>query len=364
MRNRYIGVISAVFTAGFVVYGNTALFALAYITVFVFVSARTIMSHTVKKIKICLITAYLAVVVMQLTVCATIVFADGMETRPDVVFRKLFGLVMLLLPLFANRYVSSGKHTDIYLPSAQDAATVSFAEINALVGGVVSAVDIVRKTGKSLSVENIKTVIGDLPRHDSFRYINNMSLTPAYFVRAEESLDDGHIYIIISNTGSSASEIISVFTQKKYNHASLSFDRDLNTIISYNGGERVYPPGLNSETLEFFRKKEDASILVYAMPCARGQKRLMLDKIAEINREGSAYNMMGLFLKYSYKPNIMFCSQFVYKMLQIAGLAYFAKKDGAVTPMDLIEMDYYKKLTFVNEIKLNDRETPASDMHI
>jgi hypothetical protein len=67
--------------------------------------------------------------------------------------------------------------------------------------------------------------------------------------------------------------------------------------------------------------------------------------------KGSAYNMIGLLVKRSYKPNIMFCSQFVYKMLKLARVQYFNKKDGEVRPTDFIELDYYKKLHFEYEIK-------------
>jgi hypothetical protein len=76
--------------------------------------------------------------------------------------------------------------------------------------------------------------------------------------------------------------------------------------------------------------------------------------VEEINREGNAYNMLGLVLKYSHKPNIMFCSQFVYRMLQIAGLAYFNKDNGKVRPTDFIELDYYRNLQFVYELRLSN----------
>jgi hypothetical protein len=46
--------------------------------------------------------------------------------------------------------------------------------------------------------------------------------------------------------------------------------------------------------------------------------------------------------------NIMFCSQFVYKMLDIVGLAYFNKRPGNIKPDDLVELDYYRNvLAFV-----------------
>jgi hypothetical protein len=257
------------------------------------------------------------------------------------------------LPLSVTRFLSVGRYSQFYLPSVSELATVSFAELrdgSAKIGSAIAKIDSI---GKSLSADNIMVLIEDLPRHDSFNYLNNGSLTDGYFAEAEKSMDDPNVYIIISNTGSAASEMISVFTQKLYNHASLSFDRGLKTIISYNGGENVYPPGLNHEMLDFFNKKPDASIIVYRLPCDVRQKRTILDKITEINRDGSAYNMIGLVFKFSHKPNIMFCSQFVYNMLKTAGLTYFDKKDGTVKPTDLVEQDYYRKLFFDYEIKLN-----------
>jgi hypothetical protein len=208
--------------------------------------------------------------------------------------------------------------------------------------------------GKTLSKEKINEIINDLPRHNSFRYINKGSLTNEYFELAYKTLEDLHIYIIISNTGSAASEIISLFTNKQYNHISIAFDNKLKTIISYNGGERVCPPGLNYEMLEYFNKKDDSSIAVYKTKCTVKQKEAIIDKIKEINNIGSAYNLIGLVTKHTHKPNIMFCSQFVYKLLKNVGLNYFNKKEEEVKPTDLIELDYHRKLEFIYEIKLNE----------
>jgi hypothetical protein len=207
---------------------------------------------------------------------------------------------------------------------------------------------------EKLTVDNIDSLINDLPRHNSFEYINNQSLPENYFKYAYETLDDHYIYIILSNTGSAASELISIFTNRKYNHVSLAFDEYLKTIVSYNGGGKLYPPGLNYEILKSFSKKPDASIIVYKLKCNQEQKKFIIDKIKKINEEGSAYNLLGLVLKYSHKPNIMFCSQFVYKMLKDAGLEYFEKEEEKVSPMDLIELDYQRKLEYVYEIKLAD----------
>lgn len=179
------------------------------------------------------------------------------------------------------------------------------------------------KSKNTLSKDNLHEFLQDIPRHSYTKYINKNTLTEEYFEECEKSLEDEHLYIIISSTGSPASELISLFTNKAYNHVSLSFDRDLKTIISYNGGENVSPPGLNVEQLEFFNKKDDASILVYKIAAPKEKKQLAIDKIREINETGSAYNLVGLVTKVSLRPNIMFCSQFVYNILKIAGLEYF-----------------------------------------
>jgi hypothetical protein len=354
--NKYFAwsnILTAVLVAGLLLFGDIVLFMLVYVTVFIVVSARTLVSSASVAIKACMIVVYFMILIVQITTGAIAVFAAEDPIWIEEFARKLLGTAILFLPLVISRYVSAGKYSVFYLPSIQEAAIISFSELDAGIDTVKRTLDRLHQAGRSMSSENLKAVLGDLPRHDSFRYINNGSLTAAYFAEAAKSLADPHIYIVISNTGSVASEIISVFTQRQYNHASLSFDRELRTIISYNGGERVYPPGLNHEMIAFFNKKSGASILIYSLDCSRYQKKLILDKVEEINREGSAYNLMGLVLKYSHKPNIMFCSQFVYKMLCLAGLSYFSKADGNVRPTDLIELDYYKKLRFVREIKLN-----------
>jgi hypothetical protein len=256
---------------------------------------------------------------------------------------RILGILLVLLPFNIEKLFILKNIVGEYLPSVQDYAVFSFHELKENSREIIS---ILNKTGDTFSKGNINTIIKDLPRHDSFRYINNGSLTDEYFEAAYKTLDDQNVYIVISNTGSATSEVISVFTKRQYNHVSLSFDRGLETIVSYNGGERIYPPGLNREMVKYLNKKEDASIIVYRLPLSTDEKKLIIDRIGEINRDGSAYNILGLVLKYSHKPNIMFCSQFVYKMLEYAGINYFEKKSETIKPTDLIELDYYRKLNF------------------
>jgi hypothetical protein len=254
------------------------------------------------------------------------------------------------MPIFVDRMVSENHGLNSYMPSIQDMTVFTFNEI---IENIANVKKVLEKGQNNFSKENIEKLLQDLPRHNSFRYINKGSLTREYFELAYQTLNDLHIYIVISNTGSPASEIISMFTRKQYNHASLSFDRELKTIVSYNGGERIYPPGLNMEMVNYFNKKHDSSIIVYSLPISFEKKKILIEKIKEINEQGNAYNILGLVLKSSFKQNIMFCSQFVYKMLKIVDLNYFEKQDGKIKPTDLVEMDYERKLNYEYKIQFN-----------
>jgi len=290
------------------------------------------------------------VLILKLTFSAFGIFGDGVFGLKQSI-AKIIGVFLIYVPFLIDHFATAKRYTQFFFPSIEEIAAVSFDQFKNNKDVVKDKLRVVNKARKSMSTQNIDEILRDLPRHSSRKYINNGSLTQEYFDLAYENLNDPYLYLIISNTGSAASEMISVFTNKQYNHASISFDYDLKTIISYNGGEKVYPPGLNSEMVEYFNKKDDASIMVYKLRVTEDQKKLLIDQVKQINDEGSAYNLAGLIINYSHKPNIMFCSQFVYKMLKLADLHYFDKKDTTVKPTDFVELDYRRKLEFAYEIQ-------------
>ena len=353
--DKYFAYIHALLTTLFLAVlfiGSAEVFVMAYVFVFIIAVARTMVTPSRKRIKWYLLLTYSTIFAMQLVVLNRSFYGHEYRDFVEMLLPRAIGTIALLLPMIVNRYVITGKYAQFYLPSASEAATIGISEVKAAAEEIKRRAGVLGEAKKKLRYKNIREIIEDMRRHSSFNYVNNDSLTEEYFAKARESLSDHKVYIIISKTGSPQSEIISIFTRKPYNHVSLSFDRELKTTISYNGGQKVYPPGLNMEMLDFFSKSPDSKLLVYSLPCTHEQKKKMLDKIAQINREGSAYNMLGLMLKRSYKPNIMFCSQFVYKMLDFAGLSYFEMRDGKVSPTDMVELDYYRKLTFEQEINL------------
>ena len=241
--------------------------------------------------------------------------------------------------------------------SSKEKRTIEFQKVQKTIDQISKG--IFNEVQKQLKVE--RNIVGDigqlvmgLPKHNSFDYINKNSLGEEYFKTAEKTLKDGYLYIALSSTGSAAGEAIAKVTHKHYSHASLSFEPELKTMVSYNGGENIYSPGLNIESLEFFNQKQDANILLYRLKATYDQKKKILDSIEKINAEGSSYNVLGLFLSHTPKDNIMVCSQFVYTMLKEAGLEYFDKKCQQVRPTDLIELDYERKLEFYKRILVKD----------
>jgi hypothetical protein len=89
---------------------------------------------------------------------------------------------------------------------------------NELVENIEAVNNVIKQGQKNLSKEKIDELLEDLPKHNSFRYINKGSLTDEYFDMAYKTLDDSNIY---------------------------------------NGGEKIYPPGLNMEMVKYFNNKTD-----------------------------------------------------------------------------------------------------------
>jgi hypothetical protein len=333
-----------------ILYGNLVMFILSSAFIYLLMVFRAIKIDSKKRYRFMLIITYSFLLSIQI-VFTIFLLNSSIDNTFEFVLKKIVLGILLILPYLLEKEFTIKTYTEFGLPNIKNKGTISFNSFRKIVNSYYENLEKYRSVREGLSKENIEEVIKDLPRHNSFSYISNGNLKDEYFKEAEKSLEDLYIYIVISNTGSGASEIISVFTKKQYNHVSLSFDKDLKTIISYNGGEKIYSPGLNKEMIEFFNKKDDSSIIVYKLNITREKKEKLIKRVEEINKEGSAYNILGLIIKQSFKQNIMFCSQFVYSMLKYVELDYFEKKETEVKPTDFVELDYYRKLEFDYEIK-------------
>lgn len=339
----------------FYVGGDYTAYNLAYIFSFVFLFFYALFSTSTILEKIAQIIIYALILAVQIlfnTLVFRSLFDDGHIIGG---LCRLLGILFIFVPIVIKQ-VFFYRRNGFPFCTLGEYPALTYSELLSNKNEIASKIRKLKSTGQVLSIENLQEILHELPRHNSFTYINDGTLTTEYFQKAEESLNDGFIYLVITQTKSASSEVIGLFTNRQFNHISLSFDRELQTIISYNGGEKIMPPGLNPELLEHLTEKAGASIMLYQLPATYQQKKIMLDKIQELNNEGSAYNLIGLIFKFSQKPNIMFCSQFVYTMLETAGLNYFEQKATHVRPTDFIELDYYRKLQFVDRIILDNGE--------
>ncbi len=318
---------------------NFSLLVLAFITI------QSWKKRIVTSIIFCLITP------MQILFSLYLIDNESLN-----LFQSVMSIFMSYLQVFFSFGVEQfieirNYHNEIFHNSIRS-NVLWFADIAEFNKRIVKSQERITRVGSVMTYKNINQIVREIARNSSFSYINNGTLTQTYFDTLEETLEDKAVYIVLSDTGSVPSQVISIFTEKPYNHVSISFDKELKTLISYNGGERVNPPGLNSEMISFLAKKKDAAIYVYKLCVTESQKKMMIDKIKEINEQGSAYNLLGLALKKSFKPNIMYCSQFVYSLLKYARVNYFEKSSDDIKPTDLIELDYERKLSFEYKIKL------------
>lgn len=341
-RHIWIFIMSIIIASSFI--GDLTIYAILSFFVAIFLICSTAYTSRSLKDKVALSFLYIVLFIGQ------VAFYSYMPTTQ---LNEVVASFLIFVSFATESYFNSSKRINVYSANLNE-KNLSFEDIKLLRQKVrLMSSDVLQKAGK-MSPSVIKEILEDIPRHSSIRYINSSSLSDEFFQNAHDSLSEPYIYIICSDTGSAASSLISVFTKKTYNHISIAFDEELKTLISYNGGEKISPPGLNYETIEWFYKKADSSILIYRLAVSQKQKIEMIDIVDTINKEGSAYNLIGLLTNTSFRPNIMFCSQFVYGLLKKTNCLYFEKSRGSIRPTDFIELDYERKLELVQKISFAD----------
>ncbi len=342
----YLLLISVVILA----FNNTLTTLLTFIFLNALLIIMTLITCERNTQRVIVILSYGLLIPIQ--ICYTVYVAAGDIITDIQDIGVMLGLYLLLgASFYLETFFEIRNYHHYFFHDSKNMNTLYFSDLQRFVDVVREKKQLLSKTSGILTKDNIAQILSDIRRTDSFSYTNNGTLTEEYFSLLSETMSDHNLYIVLSDTGSLTSQVVSLFTEKDYNHASISFDKQLRTLVSYNGGERVNPPGMNAELLSYLAKKENARVYVYSLAVTEAQKRKMAQKIREINTDGSAYNLLGMFLKQSYKPNIMYCSQFVYTLLEYAGVNYFKKDRNNIKPTDLVELDYYKKLKFEYEIK-------------
>ncbi|WML44307.1 hypothetical protein [Neobacillus sp. PS3-40] len=172
------------------------------------------------------------------------------------------------------------------------------------------------------------------------------------------------VYVLLTDTGTILTKIIKLFTKEQHNHASISFDDNLNSVYSF-GRKRSRNPFVGGFVRENVHEGlfRDANCAIYSYSISEIQFEKMTKKIREIeeNKQNYKYNFLGLFAvainKEVERKNAFFCSHFVAFILEESGVPVKKQKPlSLVTPHDIKEtfslnLVYEGKLAFYEGVK-------------
>lgn len=180
---------------------------------------------------------------------------------------------------------------------------------------------------------------------------------------------DVSVYILLTNTGTLFTKMIQTYTKAPYNHASISFDRELSELYSFGRKHPGNPfdGGFVKEDIKTgtFSKYPGTTCVLYELAITRREEEKMKRVLRFfIRKKGKfLYNLLGVIGVALKEPvefsNSYFCSQFVAEVLSRSGIKLWNKLPALVTPDDFRRND---RLVLVYEGKLSDYE-PRSESH-
>ncbi|MBR6510227.1 MAG: hypothetical protein IKT38_06440 [Clostridia bacterium] len=163
-----------------------------------------------------------------------------------------------------------------------------------------------------------------------------------------EYIDEGRIFIVVSQTGTMLSRILKILTGAKYNHASISFFEDLELMYSF-GRLNPYNPfhgGFVEESPNFgtFKRFKNTDILVLSIDVGNKTHDEIYDAVQNIklHREEYHYNYRGLFLatfRFCIKnEKHYYCSEFIRDILQEFDIDGSKNMPDIVKPIDFLKI--------------------------
>ncbi|MCD5323469.1 MULTISPECIES: hypothetical protein [Pontibacillus] len=153
-----------------------------------------------------------------------------------------------------------------------------------------------------------------------------------------------YVYIMLSDTGTLFTTLIKKYTRAPYNHASLSFDPQLEDMYSFGRKNPKNPlhGGFVKEDIArgTFSKYQNTMCVIYRLEVTDREKEKM-KRVLEVfqrNNHKFLYNILGLIGVSMKEPvefsNSYFCSQFVAEVLNRSGIKLWDKLPALVTPDD------------------------------
>jgi hypothetical protein len=172
---------------------------------------------------------------------------------------------------------------------------------------------------------------------------------------------DRSVFILLTNTGTLFTKMIQSYTGAPYNHASISFDRELSELYSFGRKHPNNPldGGFVRENIQTgtFSKYPNTTCVIYELQVTERETKKM-KRVLQIfirSRQKFMYNLLGVIGVALKEPiefsNSYFCSQFVAEILQRSGIKIWDKLPALVTPDDFRQSE---QLKLIYEGKLSD----------
>ena len=153
-----------------------------------------------------------------------------------------------------------------------------------------------------------------------------------------------YVYILLTDTGTLFTKSIKKYTKAPYNHASISFDRELTELYSFGRKSPRNPiyGGFVREDIftGTFSKYPKTTCVLYQLEVTQREIEKMKRVLNVFKRSQNKYlyNLLGVFGVSINEPiefsNSYFCSQFVAEILHRSGIKLWDKLPALVTPDD------------------------------
>lgn len=171
------------------------------------------------------------------------------------------------------------------------------------------------------------------------------------------------VYILLTNTGTLFTRVIKGYTGAPYNHASISFDRELSELYSFGRKNPNNPlnGGFVKEDIKTgtFSKYPNTTCVLYELRVT-GREVEKMERVLRLfirKRNKYLYNLLGVIGIVLKEPvefsNSYFCSQFVAEILERSGIKLWNKLPALVTPDDFRQCN---RLKLIYEGKLSEYE--------
>ncbi|KGE20133.1 hypothetical protein [Paenibacillus wynnii] len=173
--------------------------------------------------------------------------------------------------------------------------------------------------------------------------------------------EDRSVFILLTNTGTLFTKIIQGYTKAPYNHASISFDRELSELYSFGRKQPNNPlnGGFVKEDIKTgtYSKYPNTTCVIYELQVSDREVEKM-KRVLQIfvrSHQKYLYNILGVIGIALKEPvefsNSYFCSQFVAEILDRSGIKLWKKLPALVTPDDFRQNE---RLYLIYEGKLSE----------